>query len=52
MMKDNLVKINLNEIDSFEGHPFSVNKDDLLMELVHSIKENVLLNPMIVRKKR
>lgn len=50
-MKDNLVKINLNEIDSFEGHPFSVNKDDLLKELVHSIKLNGLLNPMIVRKK-
>jgi len=50
-MKDNLVKINLDEIDSFEGHPFSVNKDDSLKELVHSIKENGLLNPMIVRKK-
>lgn len=50
-MKDNLVKINLSEIDSFKEHPFSVNKDDLLMELVHSIKENGLLNPLIVRKK-
>ena len=50
-MKDNLVKINLSEIDSFKEHPFSVNKDDSLMELVHSIKENGLLNPMIVRKK-
>jgi len=50
-MKDNLVKINLNEIDSFEGHPFLVNKDDSLKELVHSIKLNGLLNPMIVRKK-
>ena len=50
-MKDNLVKINLNEIDSFEGHPFSVNKDDSLKELVHSIKLNGLLNPMIGRRK-
>jgi len=50
-MKDNLVKINLSEVDSFKEHPFSVNKDDSLMELVHSIKENGLLNPMIVRKK-
>ena len=50
-MKDNLVKINLSEIDYFEGHPFSVNKDDSLKELVHSIKLNGLLNPMIVRKK-
>ena len=51
IMKDNLVKINLNDIDSFEGHPFSVNKDDSLKELVHSIKVNGLFNPMIVRKK-
>lgn len=50
-MKDNLVKINLNEIDSFKEHPFSVNNDDSLKELVHSIKLNGLLNPMIVRKK-
>ena len=41
-MKDNLVKINLSEIDYFEGHPFSVNKDDSLKELVHSIKLNGL----------
>lgn len=50
-MKDNLVKINLNDIDSFNEHPFLVNKDDSLMELVHSIKENGLLNPMVVRSK-
>ena len=45
------MKYNHYEIDSFEGHPFSVNKDDSLKELVHSIKLNGLLNPMIVRKK-
>ena len=50
-MKDNLVKINLNDIDSFEGHPFSVNKDDSLKELVHSIKLNGLLVPIVVRRK-
>lgn len=50
-MKDNLVRINLNDIDSFKEHPFLVNKDDSLMELVRSIKENGLLNPMVVRKK-
>lgn len=38
-MKDNLVKVNLNDIDSFREHPFSVNKDDSLMELVHSIND-------------
>lgn len=50
-MKDNLVKINLNDIDSFEGHPFSVNKDDSLKGLVHSIKLNGLLVPIVVRRK-
>ena len=49
-MKDNLVKINLSEIDSFKQHLFSVNKDNSLIVLVHSIKENGLLNPMIVRR--
>ena len=52
MMKDNLVKINLSEIDFFKEYPFSVNNDDSSKELVHSIKLNGLLNPMVVRKKR
>ena len=39
-MKDNIVKINLNDIDTFKKHPFLVNNDNSLMELVKSIKEN------------
>lgn len=50
-MNNELVKINLNEIEPFKDHPFLVNKDDSLMELVGSIKENGLLNPIVVRKK-
>lgn len=50
-MKDNIVKINLNDIDTFKEHPFLVNNDESFMDLVKSIKENGLLHPLIVRKK-
>lgn len=45
-------KINICEIDSFTNHPFKVNNDDSLLELAESIKQNGLLNPIIVRKKK
>lgn len=51
-MNDKIIKVELNKIDAFKEHPFLVNNDSSLMELVRSIKENGLLNPMIVRKKR
>ena len=43
--------IKLSEIDSFKNHPFSVVNDESIKELAHSIKENGLINPLIVRKK-
>lgn len=46
-----IVKIKLRDIDSFENHPFKVDKDDSLNELITSIRENGLLNPLVVRKK-
>ena len=45
-------KINIKDIDSFEKHPFLVNVDVSLYELADSIKENGLLNPIVVRKKQ
>lgn len=45
-------KINIKDIDSFKKHPFLVNVDVFLYELADSIKENGLLNPIVVRKKR
>lgn len=45
-----IVKIKLSDIDSFENHPFKVNRDDSLNELITSIRENGLLNPLVVRK--
>ena len=50
-MKEKITKIKIENIESFKNHPFLVNNDDSLMELAKSIKENGLLNPLIVREK-
>ncbi len=50
-MNNNIVKIDLSKIEAFENHPFQVNIDDSLKELANSIKENGLLNPIVVRQK-
>ena len=50
-MNSNLIKIKIKDIDPFKNHPYIVNNDDSLKELAQSIKENGLLNPLIVRKK-
>ena len=44
-------KINIEDIVSFKNHPFKVEDNESLNELVQSIKENGLLNPIIVRPK-
>lgn len=46
-----IVKIDLRKIDSFKEHPFKVENNESLEELRNSIKENGLLNPLVVRKK-
>ena len=46
---DSVVRI---KIDDFQNHPFLVNDDDALKDLSQSIKENGLLNPIIVRPKK
>ena len=46
-----MTKIKLSDIDSFENHPFKEIKDDSLNELITSIRENGLLNPLVVRRK-
>lgn len=43
--------IKLSEIDSFKNHPYKVDNNEELNELVDSIKQNGLLNPLIVRTK-
>jgi len=49
-MMNGLIRIKINDIDSFENHPFLFN-DDSLKELAQSIKEHGLLNPLVVREK-
>lgn len=47
-----VIKIPINKIDDFIGHPFKVNHDSALDELLKSIETNGLLNPIVVRKKK
>ena len=48
---NNIKKIKLEDIDTFENHPFKVNNDESLQELAESIRINGLLNPLTVREK-
>lgn len=43
--------IKLSDIDSFNNHPFKVEADESIGELVESIRQNGLLTPLVVRKK-
>ena len=42
-------KVELNRIKEFKGHPFKVKDDEEMDRLVESIKENGILNPIILR---
>ena len=44
-------KIKIEDIVAFKNHPFKVEDNESIKELVQSIKENGLLNPIIVRPK-
>ena len=46
-----IIRIELRKIDAFKNHPFKVENDESLNELRTSIKENGLLNPLVVRRK-
>lgn len=48
---EKICRIKLKDIVDFKEHPFLVNNDKSLEQLAVSIKENGLLNPLIVRKK-
>lgn len=51
MKVNNIIEIKISDIDSFQNHPFLLNDDESFKELANSIKENGLLNPIIVRPK-
>ena len=42
-------KIDINRIENFKNHPFKVKDDGQMENLVESIKENGVLNPILVR---
>ena len=44
-----IVKLELCNITPFQNHPFKVKQDDSFIELKDSIKENGLLEPLLVR---
>lgn len=46
-----IIKIKISEIDDFKNHPYKVELDDELNDLVESIKLNGLLVPIVVRRK-
>lgn len=46
-----ITKIDLRMIDPFKNHPFRVENGESLSELKNSIRENGLLNPLVVRRK-
>ena len=48
---DQIKKINIEDIIEFKNHPFKVEDNESLNDLVKSIKENGLLNPILVRPK-
>lgn len=48
---EKICRIKLKDIVDFKEHPFLVNDDEALEQLAISIKENGLLNPLIVRKR-
>ena len=47
-----IYEIPLTEIDPFPDHPYKVRNDEEMKNLVESIKENGVITPAIVRKKR
>ena len=44
-----IIKLELCNITPFKNHPFKVRQDDSFKELKDSIKENGLLEPLLVR---
>ena len=43
--------VSLQYVDDFPDHPFQVREDEDMEKLIESIRNNGVLNPIIVRKK-
>ena len=49
--KERVETVNLSELSDFPEHPFHVFKDDELMKIAQSIRENGVMTPVVVREK-
>ena len=47
--REKVVKIKLDEIEDFKDHPYTVEMDEDMASLVESIRNNGLLEPVMVR---
>ena len=47
--KETVTEIPLSEIQDFPDHPYHVRDDDSMRELVESVKERGIIQPVIVR---
>ena len=47
---ENIINIDLNDLQDFKNHPFKVLNNNDMDILVESIKQNGVINPIIVRK--
>ena len=50
MLKPKVEEINLDLIDGFENHPFSIKDDEDMQSLIRSIADNGILVPCLARK--
>lgn len=49
---EDVIKVRLDELHDFKNHPFKVLMDSKMDELVESVKENGVLVPILVRKRK
>lgn len=49
---DNVQQLQLEQLHAFSTHPFSVRDDEEMASLVESVRENGVLNPILVRPAR
>ena len=48
---DNLLEIEIEKLDAFSNHPFSLYEGERLQDMIRSIKELGIITPVIVRRK-
>ena len=51
LKREKIIDIPLTEIDAFPEHPFKVQTDEAMIEMVESVKNQGILTPALVRKK-